>query len=67
MNELKMSLFLVPISPMKNKVTRRIIKSATLNLYKTMTLQEMHLHTEKLTKYMVTLYSARLIKRVFID
>ena len=40
MNEFKMSLFLAPISPVKDGGTGQIIKPATLKPYKTMTLQE---------------------------
>ena len=39
MNEFKMSLFLAPISPVKDGGTGQIIKPATLKPYKTMTLQ----------------------------
>ena len=42
MNEFKMSLFLAPISPMKDGGTGQIIKPATLKPYKTMTLQEVY-------------------------
>ncbi len=42
MNEFKMSLFLAPISPVKDDTTGRIIKPATLKPYKTMTLQEVY-------------------------
>ena len=38
MNEFKMSLFLAPISPVKDGGTGQIIKPATLKPYKTMTL-----------------------------
>ena len=39
MNEFKMSLFLAPISPVKDGGTGQIIKPATLKPYKTMTLK----------------------------
>ena len=42
MNEFKMSLFLAPISPVKDGGTGQIIKPATLKPYKTMTLQEVY-------------------------
>lgn len=42
MNEFKMSLFLAPISPVKDSGTGQIIKPATLKPYKTMTLQEVY-------------------------
>ena len=38
----KMSLFLAPISPVKDGGTGQIIKPATLKPYKTMTLQEVY-------------------------
>ena len=57
MNEFKMSLFLAPISPVKDGGTGQIIKPATLKPYKTMTLQANH----------NTPYSAGLIKGVLTD
>lgn len=42
MNEFKISLFLAPISPVKDSGTGQIIKPATLKPYKTMTLQEVY-------------------------
>lgn len=42
MNEFKMSLFLAPISPVKDTETGKIIKPATLKPYKTMTVQDVY-------------------------
>ena len=42
MNQFKMSLFLPPISPVKDSTTGRIIQPPTLTPYKEMTLQEVY-------------------------
>lgn len=42
MNQFKMSLFLPPISPVKDSTTRRIIQPPTLTPYKEITLQEVY-------------------------
>ena len=42
MNQLKMSLFLPPISPVKDSTTGRIIQPPTLTPYKEITLQEVY-------------------------
>ena len=49
MNEFKMSLFLAPISPVKDGGTGQIIKPATLKPYKTMTLQLSLIHISPIT------------------
>ena len=42
MNQFKMSLFLPPISPVKDSTTGRIIQPPTLTPYKEITLQEVY-------------------------
>ena len=42
MNEFRMSLFLAPISPVKDDETGKVVKPATLTPYKTTDLQEVY-------------------------
>lgn len=42
MNQFKMSLFLPPISPVKNSATGRTVQPPTLTPYKEITLQEVY-------------------------
>lgn len=42
MNEFKMSLFLAPISPVKDNETGKVVKPATLAPYQTLSLQEVY-------------------------